>query len=119
MSKRPMILVFDSGLGGLTVFAEIRKIRPEADFIYAADDAAFPYGRLCEADLIARVEAVMDRLIGDVQPDLVCLACNTASTIALREVRARFPEVPFVGTVPAIKPAALASRSKVIAVLAT
>lgn len=114
----PTILIFDSGLGGLTVFSEIRKARPDARFVYAADDAGFPYGRLSEDALVARVLFVMDRLIARHAPDLVVIACNTASTLVLPHLRRRF-SVPFVGTVPAIKPAAERSRSKHIAVLAT
>lgn len=114
----PTILVFDSGLGGLTVFAEVLKARPDARFVYAADDAAFPYGRLDETTLVARVVAVMERLIARHAPDLVVIACNTASTLVLPHLRARFA-IPFVGTVPAIKPAAEASLSRRISVLAT
>jgi len=114
----PTILVFDSGLGGLTVFSEVLKARPDARFVYAADDAAFPYGRLTQDRLVDRVVAVMDRLIVTIRPDLVVIACNTASTLVLPHLRARFP-IPFVGTVPAIKPAAGLSRSKLISVLAT
>ncbi len=114
----PTILVFDSGLGGLTVFAEVLRTRPNARFVYAADDAGFPYGRLSEDAIVARVIAVMERLVEAHAPDLVVVACNTASTIVLPHLRARFP-IPFVGTVPAIKPAAQASRSKRITVLAT
>jgi glutamate racemase len=114
----PTILVFDSGLGGLTVFSEILMARPDARFVYAADDAGFPYGRLSEDALVARVMAVMERLIGRYSPDLVVIACNTASTLVLPPLRARFP-LPFIGTVPAIKPAALASRTGRITVLAT
>src|SRR3954463_1004496 len=105
MSPRPTILVFDSGVGGLTVFSEVAKARPDARFVYAADDAGFPYGRLAEPALVARVLAVMGRLIEVHAPDLVVIACNTASTMVLKALRARFG-VPFVGTVPAIKPAA-------------
>jgi glutamate racemase len=107
-----------SGLGGLTVFAEAAKARPDARFVYAADDAGFPYGAMSEAALGARIEKAMAELIGHCRPDLVIIACNTASTLALPLLRARFP-IPFVGTVPAIKPAAAMSRSGVIAVLAT
>jgi glutamate racemase len=117
-SPVPTILVFDSGLGGLTVLAEARKARPQARFVYAADDAAFPYGRLGEAALTARVLAVMERLIAAHAPDIVVVACHTASTVVLGPLRARFP-VPFVGTVPAVKPAARLSRSKQITVLGT
>ena len=118
MSPRPTILVFDSGVGGLTVFSELAKARPDARFVYAADDAGFPYGRLSEAALVARVLAVMERLIERHAPDLVVIACNTASTLVLPPLRQRFA-IPFVGTVPAVKPAAALSRSRRIAVLAT
>jgi glutamate racemase len=117
--RAPTILVFDSGLGGLTVFREVVRARPDARFVYAADDAAFPYGRLGEAELVSRVVAVMDRLIGRFNPGIVVIACNTASTLVLPALRAKFPGLPFVGTVPAIKPAAEGSRTRHIAVLAT
>jgi glutamate racemase len=114
----PTILVFDSGLGGLTVFAEAVNARPDARFVYAADDAGFPYGRLTPEALVARVMGVLRRLIERYAPDLVVVACNTASTLVLPPLRERF-RIPFVGTVPAIKPAAQLSRSKRITVLAT
>ena len=117
-SPVPTILVFDSGLGGLTVFSEVLKARPDARFVYAADDAAFPYGRLSENALVARVLEVMERLIAIHEPKLVVIACNTASTFVLPRLRERFA-IPFIGTVPAIKPAALATRSGLITVLAT
>lgn len=116
--KTPTILVFDSGLGGLTVFREIKRARSDAQFIYLADDAAFPYGALGEDALIARVLGVLGEAITQHAPDLVVVACNTASTLALKELRARFA-VSFVGTVPAIKPACAHSKSKRIAVLGT
>lgn len=115
----PKVLVFDSGLGGLTVFAEIAKLRADAELVYAADDAGFPYGRWAAPDLVERVGGVVGKLIVDVRPDIVVIACNTASTLVLPDLRARFPAMPFVGTVPAIKPAAALSRSKLISVLAT
>jgi glutamate racemase len=114
----PTILVFDSGLGGLTVFREITKTHPGARFIYAADDAFFPYGQHGESELRARVVAVMAEFINTHEPDIVVIACNTASTIVLTDLRLRF-KVPFVGTVPAIKPACAASRSKLVSVLGT
>jgi glutamate racemase len=114
----PTILVFDSGLGGLTVFGPVAAARPDARFVYVADDAAFPYGRLEPDELIARVLAVMERLVATYTPDLVVIACNTASTLVLPHLRARFA-MPFVGTVPAIKPAAELSRSRMFSVLAT
>jgi glutamate racemase len=114
----PAILVFDSGLGGLTVFREIAVVRPDARLTYAADDAAFPYGHFPEAELAGRVISVMADLIAAHRPDLVVIACNTASTLVLPQLRARF-SVPFVGTVPAIKPACAASVSKRVSVLGT
>jgi glutamate racemase len=119
MTRPPKILVFDSGLGGLTVFSEIVKLRPHAEFVYCADDAGFPYGLLSEADLVRRVLQVMEELVDRHAPDIVVIACNTASTLVLPHLRARWPNIPFVGTVPAIKPAAQLSRSQMISVLAT
>jgi len=117
--SRPRILTFDSGLGGLTVFREIAKLVPVADHFYAADDAGFPYGDWAADDLVWRVVAVMRRLVAEFDPQVVCIACNTASTLVLPHLRAAFPDLPFVGTVPAIKPAAGRSRSQMISVLAT
>jgi glutamate racemase len=111
-------LVFDSGLGGLTVLRELARTRPDLVLVYAADDAAFPYGRLGDGELVERVCKVMERLIAEVGPDLVVIACNTASTLALPALRARFA-IPFVGTVPAIKPACERSKTKRVSVLAT
>src|SRR5438552_14452298 len=107
----PTILVFDSGLGGLTVYREVAKARPDARFLYVADDAFFPYGDHGEAELVARLVALMGELTAAHRPDLVVIACNTASTLALPQLRAHF-SVPFVGTVPAIKPACAASVTK-------
>lgn len=115
---QPAILLFDSGLGGLTVFREVASARPDAAFVYVADDAGFPYGRVAEAELVARVTALMGELIAAYRPDLIVIACNTASTIVLPQLRARFA-VPFVGTVPAIKPACLVSRTRRVSVLGT
>ena len=88
------ILVFDSGLGGLTVYREIAAARPDADFLYVADDAAFPYGAMAEPALIARVVALMGELIAAHRPDLVVIACNTASTIVLPALAAENFSVP-------------------------
>ncbi|WP_127089486.1 glutamate racemase [Aquabacter cavernae] len=116
--RSPTILVFDSGLGGLSVFREVARVRPDAQFVYAADTAAFPYGAWSESALTGRVAEVMDGLITRYRPDLVVIACNTASTLALPVLRAQHA-IPFVGTVPAIKPACATSISKHISVLAT
>ena len=118
MPAAPAILVFDSGLGGLTVFREIKAVRPDARFIYLADDAGFPYGQLDEDRLIERIVDVLGGAIGEYKPDLVVVACNTASTLALGELRTQF-RVPFVGTVPAIKPACAQSVTKRVTVLGT
>jgi glutamate racemase len=118
MPTAPTILVFDSGLGGLTVFREVVKLRPDARYAYVADDAFFPYNGRGEAELVARVVALMGELIDAHRPNLIVIACNTASTIALDHVRAAL-DIPVVGTVPAIKPAAELSKSRVIGVLGT
>ena len=107
----PTILVFDSGLGGLTVYREIAAARPDAGYVYLADDAAFPYGDMPEDALITRILHVIGKAKAEHRPDLVVVACNTASTLALEDLRAQF-QVPFVGTVPAIKPACARSKSK-------
>ncbi|HWM81486.1 MAG TPA: glutamate racemase [Pseudolabrys sp.] len=117
-TSAPSILVFDSGLGGLTVFREIVAARPDAHYVYLADDARFPYGRIPEHELIPRVRDVIGAAIDEHAPSLVVVACNTASTLALSDLRATF-HVPFVGTVPAIKPACAGSRSKFVSVLGT
>lgn len=118
MTVHPAIVVFDSGLGGLTVYREIAAARPDADFLYVADDAGFPYGALGEPALVGRVVALMDGLIASHRPDLVVIACNTASTLVLPALRRKFP-LPFVGTVPAIKPACTQSLTRRVSVLGT
>lgn len=117
MSDAP-ILIFDSGVGGLTVLDPIRRLLPQARFVYAADNAGFPYGTKSEAEISARVPALLGRLVERFRPRLVVIACNTASTIALAPVRAAL-DVPVVGTVPAVKPAAALSVTRVIGVLGT
>ena len=112
------ILLFDSGVGGLTVLAELRKLLPQAPVIYAADLAGLPYGEKSEAEIAARVAGLLGRMAERYRPRLITIACNTASTIALGMVR-EVLEIPIVGTVPAIKPAALQSRSGVIGLLGT
>jgi glutamate racemase len=114
----PRILIFDSGMGGLTVASAVRAAEPKATLIYAADNAAFPYGAWDEPELVRRIVAVLGNLIAQSRPDLVVIACNTASTLALAALRERYT-VPFVGTVPAIKPAAAQTKSGLIGVLAT
>jgi glutamate racemase len=114
----PTILVFDSGLGGLTVLREVVRARSDAHYLYVADDAFFPYGHHSEEEIIARVVPLVGDLIAAHHPDLVVIACNTASTLVMPHLRERY-SVPFVGTVPAIKPACAASKTKRVSVLGT
>ncbi|MFM7029141.1 MAG: glutamate racemase [Chakrabartia sp.] len=115
--SRP-ILVFDSGVGGLSVLAHIRAALPKAPIVYAADNAGYPYGTKSEAEIAARVPALLGRLAERYHPRVIVIACNTASTIALAHVRSAL-DLPIVGTVPAIKPAAHLSKTRVIGVLGT
>ncbi len=114
---RPL-LFFDSGVGGLSVLAPTRALLPHAPLVYVADSAGFPYGTRSEGEIAARVPALLGRLAERYKPRLIVIACNTASTIALTHVRAAL-DVPIVGTVPAIKPAAELSQTRVIGVLGT
>lgn len=112
------ILLFDSGVGGLSVLGELRKVLPKAPLIYAADNGGLPYGTKSEAEIAARVAGLLGRMAERYKPRLVCIACNTASTIALGMVRDVL-HTPIVGTVPAIKPAAEQTRSGTIGLLGT
>jgi len=112
------VLLFDSGVGGLSVLDEVRALLPQAPVIYAADTAGLPYGSKSEAEIAARVSGLLGRMTERLHPRLVCIACNTASTIALAAVR-EVLEVPIVGTVPAIKPAAACTQTGVIGLLGT
>ncbi len=114
----PRLLIFDSGMGGLTVLAPIRAVIPEADIVYLADDAGFPYGAIDANTLTARLCALLETAAHEYRPDAVVVACNTASTIALPALRGVLTQ-PVIGTVPAIKPAATLSRSGFISVLGT
>jgi glutamate racemase len=116
--RAPVFLVFDSGLGGLSVLKPLHDTCKGARFIYVADNAAFPYGKLSEGALERRVLDVFDRLIDQNAPHMAVIACHTASTLVLSALRAKF-EIPFVGTVPAIRVAARVSKSRMIGVLAT
>ena len=118
MNLKP-ILFFDSGIGGLSVLREARILMPDRRFIYVADNAGFPYGRWEEAALKARIVDLFRGFIAEHDPVLCLIACNTASTIVMDELREAFPQVPFVGTVPAIKPAAERTTTGLVSVLAT
>jgi glutamate racemase len=112
------LLFFDSGVGGLSVLEPTRALLPNAPIVYAADSAGFPYGKRSEAEIASRVPALLGRLVERFRPRLAVIACNTASTIALDHVRSAL-DLPVVGTVPAIKPAAEMSKTRVIGVLGT
>lgn len=112
------ILVFDSGVGGLSVLREARMLMHEQRFVYVGDDAGFPYGEWEEGALTDRMIALLSTLIYHFEPKLVFVACNTASTLIMPALRSRF-DIPFVGIVPAIKPAAERTASGLITVLAT
>jgi len=118
MADTRPLLFFDSGVGGLSVLAPARALLPCAPLVYAADSAGFPYGTKSEEEIAARVPALLGRLAERYRPRLIVIACNTASTIALTHVRAAL-DIPIVGTVPAIKPAAERSKTRVIGVLGT
>nr|WP_325053195.1 glutamate racemase [Erythrobacter insulae] len=112
------ILILDTGVGGLTVLEELRHALPDAPVIFAADQAGLPYGTKTEAEVAARVCGLLGRMAERYRPRLICIACNTASTIALGMVRDVL-EIPIVGTVPAIKPAAAQTKTGTIGLLGT
>lgn len=112
------LLFFDTGMGGLSVLNESRKILPNAPFVYAADYAGLPYGMKSEAELAARIPVILGRLVERYDPQLITIACNTASTIALEHVRTAL-DLPVVGTVPAIKPASQITKTGTIGLLGT
>lgn len=117
MSDRP-IAFFDSGIGGLPYLQRAAEALPGETFVYLADTRSFPYGEKSPAEVRRAVTEAVGRLVRRESPKVVVIACNTASVIALAELRDAF-DVPFVGVVPAIKPAAAASRSRKIGVFAT
>ncbi|MGH1441655.1 MAG: glutamate racemase [Cellvibrionaceae bacterium] len=118
MITAPRILIFDSGVGGLSITESIRAQHPHCSITYASDNAAFPYGTKDESELVERVDTVLHTLQELSKADILVVACNTASTVALPKIRERF-QLPIIGVVPAIKPAAKVSESKVIGLLAT
>ena len=118
MADRP-ILMFDSGIGGLTVLREARVLMRDLSFVYVADDAGFPDGAWEEPALRQRVLGLFADLLKRFDPEISVIACNTASTLVMEALRARFPGHPFVGTVPAIKPAAERTRSGLVSVRGT
>ena len=117
-SNQPTILFFDSGMGGLSVYQEVRKLLPDCHYLYCFDNAFFPYSEKSEALIIDRVTKICQRINEQYPLDMIVIACNTASTVVLEPLRHIFT-IPVVGTVPAIKPAAEISTSKHIGLLAT
>lgn len=113
------VLVFDSGIGGLTVLREARVLMANRKFVYIADDAAFPYGDWEEGALCERMVKLFGELIARWRPEICVIACNTASTIGISALREAYPDQEFVGTVPAIKPASERTSSGLVSVLAT
>ncbi|MFP1843444.1 glutamate racemase [Lonsdalea quercina] len=118
VSGRPTVLILDSGVGGLSVYDEVYKLLPDLHYIYAFDNEAFPYGEKPEEFVIQRVLAIVEAVQQRYPLSMVIVACNTASTISLPALRARF-SFPVVGVVPAVKPAAKLTRNGVVGLLAT
>jgi glutamate racemase len=116
--SKPRVLVFDSGLGGLSIVGALARTHIGADIYYLADTALFPYGNKPDQELLARIPLIIAQGVEACNPALVIIACNTASTLALDAVRAALA-VPVIGVVPAIKPAAALTKSGTIGLLAT
>ncbi len=112
------VLVFDSGVGGLSICQHIRRQMPSLALHYLSDNAGFPYGEKTEAELLARASEVVLAAVKHIDPAIVIIACNSASTIALPTLRDALP-IPVIGVVPAIKTAAAETRSGVFGLLAT
>ncbi|MGX2957266.1 glutamate racemase [Ursidibacter arcticus] len=115
---KPTILLYDSGMGGLTIYDAIRQSLPDAHYLYCFDNAYFPYSEKSEDSLIERAKQIVQKITQIYPLDMVVVACNTASTVVLPALREKFP-FHIVGTVPAIKPAAIISQTKTIGLLAT
>ena len=115
---RPTVLVFDSGVGGLSVYDEIRHLLPDLHYIYAFDNVAFPYGEKSEEFIVERVVAIVTAVQERYPLALAVVACNTASTVSLPALREKF-DFPVVGVVPAIKPAARLTANGIVGLLAT
>jgi glutamate racemase len=113
-----MIGIFDSGAGGLSVYREIRKILPEQDCIYYSDNANCPYGPKPKEFIIRRAKEITEFLLSE-GADIIVVACNTATAIAIKSLREDYPAVRFIGMEPAIKPAAQSTLTGAIGVLAT
>ncbi len=115
---KPTVLVFDSGVGGLSVYDEVRQLLPNLHYIYAFDNAAFPYGEKSEAFIVERVVDIVGAVHRQYPMAMAIIACNTASTVSLPALREKF-DFPVVGVVPAIKPAARLTANGIVGLLAT
>ena len=112
------VAVYDSGVGGLSILQALIQSLPDLEYLFVSDNAAYPYGTKAEDEVLARANVVVTELIDRYSPDALVIACNTASTVCLPSLRSRF-DIPIIGVVPAIKPAAQESSSKTIGLLAT
>lgn len=112
-----MVGIYDSGIGGLSVWKELNALMPERDYAYVADSAHCPYGEKSPEHIIERADRIVRFLISR-GAIAVVVACNTATAAAISYLRQHF-QIPFVGMEPAVKPAALASKTGVVGVLAT
>ncbi len=113
-----MIGVFDSGSGGLSVLKEIIRLLPDEQYVYFADNAFCPYGEKTAAEIQTRAHVITDRLLAE-GARIIVVACNTATAAAIADLRESYPDIPFIGMEPAVKPAAIGTRTGVIGVLAT
>jgi glutamate racemase len=118
MNSRP-VLFLDSGIGGIPYCRRFQENNPQEALCYLADRLHFPYGTRNQKDLVLILTTLVEKLVKTVDPKIIVLACNTATVSALAELRQCFPGLPFVGTVPAVKPAMLASKTGTIGVLGT
>ncbi|HGN1885746.1 glutamate racemase [Proteus mirabilis] len=118
-TANPTVLVFDSGVGGLSIYREIREKLPDAHYIYVFDNEAFPYGEKPQEFIIERVVRIVSAVAQQHELAAIVIACNTASTVSLPALRSKFTDIPIVGVVPAIKPAAKLTCNGVVGLLAT
>lgn len=113
------VVIMDSGVGGLTIYENVRQLMPRLNLVYLADHAFFPYGTKSEEEVLDRIELLVDKVKESYKAKIFIVACNTASTLVLPRLRSTFPDAHFIGVVPAIKPAASISSNKKIGLLAT
>ncbi|AHA28166.1 glutamate racemase [Candidatus Liberibacter americanus] len=119
IKKKNNIIIFDSGVGGLSVLQKVRFLIPEYNFIYVADDVGFPYGNWEDASLKNRIISIFSDILDRYNPTLSIIACNTAFTLAKDELRSIFPHMTFIGAVPAIKQAMNYTSTGLISILST